>query len=95
MYYDLYHVISIIVGVSHERMIFFGGKGGNVVSFFFLKRLRSVVTYVCTYIYIHVCVCIWRRGAREGALALFPRILYAYRYLTAHHSHFFPCTGEI
>lgn len=61
----------------------------------FFKEVTTVVMYICIYIYICICICMWRRGAREGALALFPRILYAYRYLTAHHSHFFPCTGEI
>lgn len=81
---------------SRENDIFFGlGEGGRDVVDFFLKRLRSVVMYAYIYVYICICVRICRRGAREGALALFPRILYAYRYLTAHHSHFFPCTGEI
>lgn len=65
-----------------------------MLSVFFFKEV-TIGRYVYMYIYVCICVCIWRRGAREGALALFPRILYAYRYLTAHHSHFFPCTGEI
>ena len=76
MYYDLYHVISIIVGVSHARMIFFGGKGGNVVSFFFLKRLRSVVMYVCTYMYVYVYV--YGEGGPARARSRCSRVFYTH-----------------